>query len=96
MSNFPSSLDLLNITKIYIETDTSRASGIISDMTTTTKRPLMHLFRVQHDGRRQNDKPTREQPILANPSKPHHHRPKTTGKNGGGYSKTKPTDKGTK
>jgi hypothetical protein len=55
MSNFPSSLDLLNITKIYIEMVMSRASGIISDMTTTTKRQPMHLFRVQHDGRRQND-----------------------------------------
>jgi len=97
MSNFPSSLDLLNTIKIYIGTDTSRASGIISDMTTTTKRPLMHLFRVQHDGRRrQNDKSTREQPLLANPSKPHHDRPKTTGTDGGSYSKTHRTDKGTK
>ena len=97
MSNFPSYPDLLNIIKTYIGTDTSRASGIISDMTTTTPRQHTHLFRVQHDGRRrQNDKPTREQPILANPSKPHHHRPKTTGTDGGSYWKTKPTDKGTK
>jgi hypothetical protein len=85
MSNFPNYPDLLNITKIYIETDTSRASGIISDMTTTTPRQHTHLFRVQHDGRRQNDKPTREQPLLANPSKPNHHRPKTTGTDGGSY-----------
>jgi hypothetical protein len=76
---------LLNIIKLYIRTDVSRDSEIMNAMTITTPPQHMHLFKVQHDGRRQNDKPTREQPLLANPSKPNHHRPKTTGTDGGSY-----------
>jgi hypothetical protein len=87
---------LLSTIKPYIKTDISKGSEILNAMTITTPPQHMHLFKVHYDGRRQNDKPTREQPILANPSKPHHHRPKTTGKNGGGYSKTHRTDKGIK
>jgi hypothetical protein len=76
---------LLSTIKLYIKTDISKGSEIMNDMTITTPPQHMHPFRVQHDRRRQNDKPTREQPILANPSKPHHDRPKTTGTDGGSY-----------
>jgi hypothetical protein len=46
---------LLSTIKLYIKTGISKGSEIMRDTTTTTKRQHMHPYKVQHDGRRQND-----------------------------------------